>query len=164
MMKYYIDGCEIKSVMRVPMRSDGSYVVRFPHDALLSQLEAINWDKPTIVLNEPRDTNKAYLPTGCGFLLDHLTYSSRPREWTAEIRMGEQYLVDASAIQAQVDALEADVEEKNETIAQQQDTIEAQTAELAAKDLEITELEAGGTAAAETQLQEAYKEGVESIG
>ena len=78
MMKYYIDGCEIKSVMRVPMRSDGSYVVRFPHDALLSQLEAINWDKPTIVLNEPRDTNKAYLPTGCGFLLDHLTYSSRP--------------------------------------------------------------------------------------
>ena len=49
-MKYYIDGCEIKSVTRVPMRSDGSYVVRFPHDAVLSQLEAINWDKPTIDL------------------------------------------------------------------------------------------------------------------
>lgn len=156
-MKYYIDGCEIKSVMRVPMRSDGSYVVRFPHDALLSQLEAINWDKPTIVLNEPRDTNKTYLPTGCGFVLDHLTYSSRPREWKAEIRMGEQYYGDLSAMQEQVGALETAAAEKDETIARQQATIDAQAEELET-------MEADSTAAAEAQLRAAYQEGVESIG
>ena len=156
-MKYYIDGCEIKSVTRVPMRSDGSYVVRFPHDAVLSQLEAINWDKPTIVLNEPRDADKTYLPAGCGFVLDHLTYSSRPREWTAEIRMGEQYYGDVSGMQDQVDALEAAAAEKDETISRQQSTIDAQAEK-------IEEMTADGTAAAETQLQEAYKEGVESIG
>lgn len=156
-MKYYIDGCEIKRVMRVPMRSDGSYVVIFPHDAVLSQMESINWDKPTIVLNEPKDANKTYLPTGCGFVLDHLTYSSRPREWKAEIRMGEQYYGDLSAMQEQVGALEAAAAEKDETIARQQATIDAQAEELET-------MEADSTAAAEAQLRAAYQEGVESVG
>lgn len=145
MMKYYIDGCEIKSVMRVPMRSDGSYVVRFPHDAVLSQLESINWDKPTIVLNEPRDTNKTYLPTGCGFVLDHLTYSSHPMEWKAEIKVGKQYLGDVTGYQAQIDKLTAQS-------ADQQSTISNQKQEIAKLEVQLAEADELAIALYEAQM------------
>ncbi|MCI5844041.1 MAG: hypothetical protein MR004_10455 [Clostridiales bacterium] len=144
-MKYYIDGCEIKSVMRVPMRSDGSYVVRFPHDAVLSQLESINWDKPTIVLNEPRDTNKTYLPTGCGFVLDHLTYSSHPMEWKAEIKVGKQYLGDVTGYQAQIDKLTAQS-------ADQQSTISNQKQEIAKLEVQLAEADELAIALYEAQM------------
>ena len=155
-MKYNIDGVAIQSVLRGG-RMDGTYYVKFGHDATLAQLEAINWEKPTIVLNEPKDAKKTYLPEGCGFSLLELSYSSYPREWTAEIRMGQQYYGDLSAMQEQVGALEAAAAEKDETIARQQATIDAQAEELET-------MEADSTAAAESQLRSAYQDGVESIG
>lgn len=110
------------------------------------------------MLNEPKDAKKTYLPEGCGFSLLELSYSSYPREWTAEIRMGQQYYGEFERYAgAGGQHWRAAAAEKDETIARQQATIDAQAEELET-------MEADSTAAAESQLRSAYQEGVESIG
>lgn len=131
-------------------RNDGGYRLVFPHDTALSQIEALDWEHPVVqIIGDPRE-GYPYLPEGCGFECESISYSSVPRYWTVEIKLGKQYLGDVTGYQAQIDTLEAQAAEKDSAIAE--------------KDAAIAELEADSKAAAEADLQAAYNEGVNSIG
>lgn len=152
----YIDGVPARYVWRSTY-NDGRYTVKFGHDVTLANLEAINWKNPAVVVPEPKSQHKTYLPVGVGFKLEELTYSSHPKEWTAEICITDRYLGDVTGYQAEIDTLETESAAKDAQIAELQE-------DSAAKDAQIEALQEDGTAAAETELQEDYREGVESIG
>ena len=98
------------------------------------------------------------LPTGYGFAVQDISYSSGTRSYTVSLKVAEQFLGDVAGFQAQVDELTADVASQVATIQEQEKTIQSQAETIQA-------LEAAGTAAqVEEKLEAAYQEGVESNG
>ncbi len=146
--------------------ANGEYRAVFEREfASLEDIEAIQWDHPKI-------QGECILPTGYGFAVRDIQYSSSTRSYTVVLQVAEQYLGDVTGYQSQVAELEeglsqkdrelekraASLAEKEAVITQQQETITQQSKVLA-------ELEAAGTAAqVDAQLMAAYKEGVEQNG
>ena len=141
--KIQIDGVACGLVMRGSL--NGQYLVVFERElATLEQVEAINWERPTI-------EGDCILPVGYGFRVSDIRYSAATRSYTVVLQVGEQYLGDVTAYQSQVAQLES-------TVAQQK-------TELREKDETIAQLEsAGGENALKEELAAAYEEGVESYG
>ena len=152
---------------------NGEYRVVFEREyASLEQIEALNWDPPTI-------EGECVLPAGYGFTVKDIQYSAATRSYTVVLQVAEQYLGDVTGYQAQVAELQGTITEqagtiqtqqntiaeKDSTIAQQEETIQSQTATIDSQAAAIQELEAAGTAeSVKAELQEAYVEGVESNG
>lgn len=141
--KIQIDGVACGLVMRGGI--NGQYLVVFERElATLEQVEAINWERPTI-------EGDCILPVGYGFRVSDIRYSAATRSYTVVLQVGEQYLGDVTAYQSQVAQLES-------TVAQQR-------TELQEKDETIAQLEsAGGESTLKAELEAAYEEGVESNG
>ena len=141
--KIQIDGVACGLVMRGSL--NGQYLVVFERElATLEQVEAINWERPTI-------EGDCILPVGYGFRVSDIRYSAATRSYTVVLQVGEQYLGDVTAYQSQVAQLES-------TVAQQK-------TELREKDETIAQMEsAGGESALKAELAAAHEEGVESNG
>ena len=162
--KFKIGGLSCGLVLRGSV--NGEYRVVFEREyASLEQIEALNWDPPTI-------EGECVLPAGYGFTVKDIQYSAATRSYTVVLQVAEQYLGDVTGYQAQVAELQGTIQtqqntiaEKDSTIAQQEETIQTQTATIDSQAAAIQELEAAGTAeSVKAELQEAYVEGVESNG
>ena len=153
--------------------ANGEYRVVFEREyASLEEIEALNWDPPTI-------EGECILPVGYGFTVKDIQYSAATRSYHVALQVGKQYLGDVTGYQAQVTELQGTIQEqagtiqtqqntiveKDSTIAQQEETIQTQTATIDSQAASIQELEAAGTAeTVKADLQAAYEEGVESNG
>ena len=140
--KIQIDGVSCGLVMRGS--SNGQYLVVFERElATLEQVEAINWEQPSI-------EGDCILPVGYGFTVSDIRYSAATRSYTVVLQVGEQYLGDVTGYQSQVAELESTVARQQEEIRQKDDT--------------IAQLESEGSQALKEELEAAYEEGVESNG
>lgn len=140
--KIQIDGVSCGLVMRGS--SNGQYLVVFERElATLEQVEAINWEQPSI-------EGECILPVGYGFTVSDIRYSAATRSYTVVLQVGEQYLGDVTGYQSQVAELESTVARQQEEIRQKDDT--------------IAQLESEGSQALKKELEAAYEEGVESNG
>ena len=155
--KFKIGGLSCGLVLRGG--TNGEYRVVFEREfASLEQIEALNWDPPTI-------EGKCILPAGYGFTVKDIQYSAATRSYHVVLQVGTQYLGDVAGYQAQVTELQGTIQEQAGTIAQQEETIQTQTATIDSQAATIQELEAAGTAeTVKADLQDAYEEGVESNG
>ena len=151
------DGVQAAFVMRGSQ--NGRYLVKFEREfASLEQIEALEWDPPTI-------EGACILPAGYGFTVKDIQYSASTRSYHVVLQVGTQYLGDVAGYQAQVTELQGTIQEQAGTIAQQEETIQTQTATIDSQAAAIEELEASGTAeTVKADLQAAYEEGVESNG
>lgn len=161
-MSLYKSGVKIGGlVCGVIMRGsvNGEYRLIFERIyASLEDLEAVNWDPPTI-------EGECILPAGYGFEVRDIQYSNSNKTYTVVLQVGTQYLGDVTGYQAQVTELQGTVQEQAGTIAQQEETIQTQTATIASQAETIEEMEAAGTAGTvKAELSAAYEEGVESNG
>lgn len=140
--KIQIDGVSCGLVMRGS--SNGQYLVVFERElATLEQVEAINWEQPSI-------EGDCILPVGYSFTVSDIRYSAATRSYTVVLQVGEQYLGDVTGYQSQVAELES-------TVARQQE-------EIRQKDNTIAQMESEGSQALKEELEAAYEEGVESNG
>ena len=148
--KFKIGGLSCGLVLRGG--TNGEYRVVFEREfASLEQIEALEWDPPTI-------EGECILPAGYGFTVKDIQYSTSTRSYHVVLQVGTQYLGDVAGYQAQVTELQGTIQEQAGTIAQQEETIQTQAAA-------IEELEASGSAeTVKADLQAAYEEGVESNG
>ena len=162
--KFKIGGLSCGLVLRGG--ANGEYRVVFEREyASLEEIEALNWDPPTI-------EGECILPAGYGFTVKDIQYSAATRSYHVVLQVGTQYLGDVTGYQAQVAELQGTIQaqqntimEKDSTIAQQEETIQTQTATIDSQAAAIEELEAAGTAeTVKADLQAAYEEGVESNG
>ena len=144
--------CGVPCAMVLRGSANGHYQAVFERErASLEEIESINWAQPVI-------EGSCLLPTGYGFTVQDISYSSNTRSYTVSLKVAEQFLGDVAGFQAQVDELTADVASQVATIQEQEQTIQAQAETIQA-------LEAAGTAAqVEEKLEAAYQEGVESNG
>ena len=131
---------------------NGRYLVKFEREfASLEDIEGINWTKPAIEHTNPQCPDEFGLPVGYGFTVAGITYDSKPKSYTVELQVADQFLGDVTPYQEQIAQLESEAAEKDAAIAEKEAAIKA--------------LEAGGTAeAVKADLQAAYTEGVESNG
>lgn len=155
--KWLIDGLPAGIIMR-SNPSNGRYTVVFEREfASLEQIEAVNWDKPTVEYIGPHGSEDG-LPEGYGFEVEDIRYRSSTKSFDVILKTASQYLGDVTGYQDQIDQLEAASAEKDDTISAQASQIQEQTAA-------IEELESsGGGAVITQQLEAAYQEGVESNG
>lgn len=176
--KWLIDGLPAGIIMR-SNPANGRYTVVFEREfASLEQIEAVNWDKPTVEYIGPHGSEDG-LPEGYGFEVEDIRYRSSTKSFDVILKTASQYLGDVTGYQDQIDQLEAATAEKDDTISaqasqlqEQKETISEQTAALQEKEATITEQAAtiqeleqsGGGAAITEQLETAYQEGVESNG
>lgn len=101
--KFRIDGCPVDLVIR--NLNDRKYTLYFDREAgelTLEQLKKINWARPTIDVVEPQKPGEVYLPEGCGFCLQKLSYSSIPDQWVADIKVAAEYLGDVTGYQQKI--------------------------------------------------------------
>lgn len=159
--------------------ANGRYTVVFEREfASLEQIEAVNWDKPTVEYIGPHGSEDG-LPEGYGFEVEDIRYRSSTKSFDVILKTASQYLGDVTGYQDQIDQLEAASAEKDDTISAQASQIQEQTAALQEKEATITEQAAtiqdqaatieelessGGGAVITQQLEAAYQEGVESNG
>lgn len=176
--KWIIDGLPAGIIMR-SNPSNGRYTVVFEREfASLEQIEAVNWDKPTVEYIGPHGSEDG-LPEGYGFEVEDIRYRSSTKSFDVILKTASQYLGDVTGYQDQIDQLEAASAEKDDTISAQASQIQEQTAALQEKEATITEQAAtiqdqaatieelessGGGAVITQQLEAAYQEGVESNG
>lgn len=176
--KWLIDGLPAGIIMR-SNPSNGRYTVVFEQEfASLEQIEAVNWDKPTVEYIGPHGSEDG-LPEGYGFEVEDIRYRSSTKSFDVILKTASQYLGDVTGYQDQIDQLEAASAEKDDTISAQASQIQEQTAALQEKEATITEQAAtiqdqaatieelessGGGAVITQQLEAAYQEGVESNG
>lgn len=146
--------------------SNGQYLAVFEREfASLEQIEAINWDQPTV-------EGDTILPAGYGFEVKQIEYAMGTRSYTVLLQVAEQYLGDVAGYQSQVTelqqtvtGLEGTVAEKEAALQEKQTTIDQQAAEMQEQEQTIAELEAAGSAAdLKAEMEIAYEEGVESNG
>ena len=146
--KFKIGGLSCGLVLRGGI--NGEYRVVFEREyASLEQIEALEWDPPTI-------EGECILPAGYGFTVKDIQYSAATRSFTVVLQVKEQYLGDVTGYQAQVAELQG-------VLQSQQNTIDSQAAALAEQEstIEAQLQEIDGRA---EELAAAYREGVESIG
>ena len=155
--KFKIGGLSCGLVLRGG--TNGEYRVVFEREfASLEQIEALEWDPPTI-------EGECILPAGYGFTVKDIQYSASTRSYHVVLQVGTQYLGDVAGYQAQITELQGTIQEQAGTIAQQEETIQTQTATIDSQAAAIEELEASGSAeTVKADLQAAYEEGVESNG
>ena len=155
--KFKIGGLSCGLVLRGG--TNGEYRVVFEREfASLEQIEALEWDPPTI-------EGACILPAGYGFTVKDIQYSASTRSYHVVLQVGTQYLGDVAGYQAQVTELQGTIQEQAGTIAQQEETIQTQTATIDSQAAAIEELEASGSAeTVKAELSAAYEEGVESNG
>jgi hypothetical protein len=115
--------------------ANGRYCVTFERsEASLDQIEQINWSNPA--LNRMTDSpNELALPFGYGFDLVDLRYQHSTQLFVAELQVAQQYMGDVSDYQLQIQQLTEAAEQQSALMA--------------------------GMA---TDMETAYKEGVESHG
>lgn len=158
--------CGVPCAMVLRGAANGQYQAVFERErASLEEVESIDWSRPVL-------EGDSLLPAGCGFTVEHISYSSVNRCCTVSLKVAEQYLGDVTGFQTQVEELtagvadrenkiqaqEAAIQEREQTIRAQAETIQAQLETIQA-------MEAAGTAAqVEEGLKAAYEEGVESNG
>lgn len=189
--RWAFDGVKAGIVMRGVL--NGHYFVVFEREfAELSQIESINWDRPVIEHLDLRREDEFGLPEGYGFDVVNITYESKTRSYTVELKTAHQYLGDVTSYQAQISDLENQVAEAKNQAAEattQAETAKAQAEEaktqaaeaqakaeaaetsaaekdatITAQAQEIENLKAGGDTGVVESLQAAYQEGVESNG
>ena len=163
--KFKIGGLSCGLVLRGG--ANGEYRVVFEREyASLEEIEALNWDPPTI-------EGECILPAGYGFTVKDIQYSAATRSYHVVLQVGTQYLGDVTGYQAQVTELQGTIQEQAGTIQTQQNTIAEKNSTIAQQEettidsqaAAIEELEAAGTAeTVKADLQAAYEEGVESNG
>lgn len=138
-----IDGIICGHIIR--SQKNGEYKLIFEREyATLEEIEAINWDQPTIV-------GDTILPSGYGFTVSDIQYAMSNDAYTVTLQVAEQYYGDVTGYQAQIASLQDTISQQTETINEQTETIQ--------------ELEAEGSAVElKGELMEAYQEGVESNG
>ena len=120
--------------------TNGEYLAVFEREhASLEQIEAVNWERPTVICRRAVDK---ILPDGHGFQVRKITYDSGARAYTVTIRTKAQYLGDVSGYQARIAEL-------------------TEQADGAREDAEAARQE---QQARESALAAAYEEGVESNG
>ena len=143
--KWLIDGLPAGIIMR-SIPANGRYTVVFEREfASLEQIEAVNWDKPTVEYIGPHGSEDG-LPEGYGFEVEDIRYRSSTKSFDVILKTASQYLGDVTGYQDQIDQLEAASAEKDDTIStqatqiqEQQETISEQTAALQEKEATITE-------------------------
>ena len=146
--KFKIGGLTCGLILRGS--ANGEYRAVFEREyAFLEQIEALEWDPPTI-------EGECILPAGYGFTVKDIQYSAATRSFTVVLQVKEQYLGDVTGYQAQVAELQG-------VLQSQQNTIDSQAAALAEQEstIEAQLQEIDGRA---EELAAAYREGVESIG
>ena len=162
--KFKIGGLSCGLILRGSV--NGEYRVVFEREyASLEQIEALDWDPPTL-------EGECILPAGYGFTVKDIQYSAATRSYAVVLQVGTQYLGDVTGYQAQVTELQGTIAEQSSTIqtqestiTQQAATIDSQAAAIASQAEAIEELEAAGSAAeVAEELESAYTEGVESNG
>lgn len=155
--KIKIGGVTCGLVMRGS--SNGRYLAVFERKfASLEQVEAINWDQPTV-------EGETILPAGYGFEVKQIDYAMSTRSYTVHLQVAEQYLGDVAGYQSQVAELQQTVTGLEGTVAEKQTTIDQQAAEMEEQEQTIADLQAAGSAAdLKAEMEIAYEEGVESNG
>ena len=121
---------------------NGRYCVTFERtEATLEQIEQINWATPTLTrITESED--EMGLPVGYGFELTDLRYQHAGRIFVAELQIAQQYMGDVTAYQEEIQIL-------NNTIQDHKAMVEQQANQMVAM---------------VSDMEQAYKEGVESNG
>ena len=163
--KFKIGGLSCGLVLRGGTNGEYRCGIRAEY-ASLEQIEALNWDPPSI------EGGGVSCPQAMASPVKDIQYSAATRSYTVVLQVAEQYLGDVTGYQAQVAELQGTIQtqqntiaEKDSTIAQQEETIQTQTATIDSQAAAIQELEAAGTAeTVKAELQAAYTEGVESNG
>lgn len=134
--RWEIDGIPAAFVTRSAV--NGHYCITFEREnASLEQIEQIPWSSPSLRRLTEREEEPG-LPEGYGFELTDIRYQHSGRYFVAEVRTARQYLGDVTGYQAEIAEL-------NKKLAEQQAAAEAQ-------------------AAAISDMEAAYEEGVESNG
>ena len=96
--KFKIGGLSCGLVLRGG--ANGEYRVVFEREyASLEEIEALNWDPPTI-------EGECILPAGYGFTVKDIQYSASTRSYHVVLQVGTQYLGDVTGYQAQVTELQ----------------------------------------------------------
>ena len=139
-IRWEIDGVPAAFITRGAV--NGRYCVTFERaEATLEQIEQIHWTAPVLKrITESED--ELGLPVGYGFELADLRYQHSGRIFIAELQTSRQYLGDVTSYQDQIQNL-------NETIQAQKIAAEQQASQMAAM---------------VSDMEQAYKEGVESNG
>ncbi len=87
--------------------ANGRYTVVFEREfASLEQIEAVNWDKPTVEYIGPHGSEDG-LPEGYGFEVEDIRYRSSTKSFDVILKTASQYLGDVTGYQDQIDQLEA---------------------------------------------------------
>lgn len=175
--RWTIDGLISGLIMRGS--TNGRYIVVFEREfASLEQIEAINWERPTIEYIGPHGSEPG-LPEGYGFEVEDIKYDSGAKAYRVVLKTASQYLGDVTGYQTQIAELEGTVNEQASVIQTQETTIEAQESTIQSQTATISEQEctiqeqaatiqtlqeAGTAAELEASLNASYEEGVESVG
>ena len=139
-IRWEIDGVPAAFITRSAV--NGRYRITFERsEATLEQIEQINWSAPTLT-HLSGSGQEPGLPAGYGFVLADLRYQHANRIFIAELQTAQQYLGDVTGYQDEIQQL-------NQTIRQQQEAAEQQSAKLTGM---------------VTDMEQAYREGVESNG
>lgn len=176
--RWRIDGLISGGIMR-SFSVNGRYIVTFEREfASLDQIEAINWERPTIEYIGAHGSEPG-LPEGYGFEVVDIKYESNTKSYRVELKTASQYLGDVTGYQTQIAELEGTVNEQasviqtqESTIETQESTIQSQTATISEQECTIQEQaatiqtlqEAGTASELEASLNASYEEGVESVG
>ena len=103
-----IDGIPFGLVMRGV--SNGQYVIVFEREcATLEQIEAIHWERPAI-------EGETILPRDYGYEVENIAYESCTRSYKVTVRVGRQYLGDATAYQDTIAALGSELAQADEAL------------------------------------------------
>lgn len=138
-IRWEIDGVKAASISRG--ESNGQYRILFEREfAELSQIEAINWDRP--IIKHLIDTEEFGLPEGYGFNVEKITYDSNTRSYDVFVSTATQYLGDVTGYQDQIRQMNTEIAEKDTKINTQAQEISEQKATIDAQAQEISEQKA----------------------
>lgn len=151
--------CGVPCAMVLRGAANGQYQAVFERErASLEAVEAIDWSRPVL-------EGDSLLPSGYGFAVEHIDYSSASRCYTVSLKVAEQYLGDVTGFQTQVEELTARSADQERRLQEQAAALQSQEQTIQSQEQTIQALESAGTAAqVEEQLKAAYEEGVERNG
>lgn len=93
----------------------GNYLVHFDKNkASLSDIEGINWIRPTVRGYGPDEG----LPEGYEFRLVKISYSSLSKQYTVELAVDSQYYGDVTGYQAEIREQKAKIKELESNVAE----------------------------------------------
>lgn len=105
--QWRIDGVTAGPIIR-HSPTGGHYSVLFEREyATIEEIEGIDWAKP--VIQSIGRARKPCLPEGYGFELVKIEYDSATRTYSAEVRVGSQYLGDVAGYQEHLAELDSKI-------------------------------------------------------